>query len=80
MRKLEGVMEPKEMPPMLPRKLRIDALVDGSWTTLLIEDEIHCRLFRRSWPTIHATAIRLTIEKVWGKESKAHIYTVEYRG
>ena len=79
MRKLEGVMEPKEMPPMLPKKLRIEANIDGSWTTLLAEDDIHCRLFRRSWPSVRASAMRLTVEKVWGKNTKAHIYTVEYR-
>ena len=79
MRKLEGVMEPKAMPPMLPRKLRIEALVDGAWTTLLEEDDIHCRLFRRAWPAVRTTAVRLTIDKIWGKDSKAHVYTVEYR-
>ena len=79
MRKLEAVMEPKEMPPMLPRKLRIEALVNGSWQLLLEEDDIHCRLFRRSWPAVNATAMRVTVLKVWGADSKAHLYTIEYR-
>ena len=79
MRKLEGVMEPKAMPPMLPRKLLLEARVDGAWRKVLEEDDVHCRLFRRTWAPIRATAMRLTVEKVWGPESKAHIYTVEYR-
>ena len=79
MRKLEGVVEPKEMPEMLPRKLRIEACVNGSWQTLLEEDDIHCRLFRRSWRPVNATAMRVTVLKVWGTDSKAHLYTIEYR-
>ena len=79
MRKLEGVFEPKEMPPMLPKKLRIEARVNGSWQTLLEEDEIHCRLFRRSWQPVQATAMRMTVLSIWGVDSKAHIFTLEYR-
>ena len=79
MRKLEGVMEPKAMPPMLPRRLRVEARVDGTWRTVPEEDDVHCRLFRRSWTPFLATAMRLTIEKAWGEDGRAHLYTVEYR-
>jgi len=79
MRKLEGVMEPKKMPPMLPRRLRIEACVNGSWQSLLEEDNIHCRLFRRSWTPVQATAMRVTVLADWDADSLAHIYTIEYR-
>ena len=79
MRKLETLPERKEMPPMLVREFHVDALIRGEWKTLVREAEVHCRMYRTNWEPMETTAVRFVADDVWGKDKKAHIFTLEYR-
>ena len=79
MRKLETLPDRKEMPPMLVRNFHVDALTDGEWKTIVRETDSHCRLYRKTWEPMEVTAVRFVADDVWGKDKKAHIFTLEYR-
>ena len=81
MRKLEALPDRKQLPARLPKAIRIETQTpNGTWQTLLRQDELHCRLLRASWPPVTTTAMRLTVEQTWGSPSdQAHLFTIEYR-
>ena len=79
MRKMEALADRKEMPEMLVRNFHIDFLIDGKWETGIREKDIHCRMYRKNWSPVTVSAVRFTVDDVWGKEKTAHIFTLEYR-
>lgn len=79
MRKLEALPDRKEMPSMLIKAFHVDFLINGEWKTLIRENDIHCRMYRKKWDPVEVSAARFVVDEVWGAESKAHIFTLEYR-
>ena len=79
MRKLEALPDRKEMPAMLVRNFHVDALIQGEWKTVAEEKDVHCRMYRRNWEPVEVSAVRFVADDVWGKDKKAHIFTLEYR-
>ena len=76
---MEALADRKEMPEMLVRDFHIDFLSDGKWETGIREKDIHCRMYRKNWSPVTVSAVRFTVDDVWGKEKTAHIFTLEYR-
>ncbi len=71
-------MENRAMPGMLAKAFRIEALDDGSWTTVHAETENRHRLVTVDLGGLKADGIRLTVESAWGG-GKAHVFAFEVK-
>ena len=64
---------------MLVRDFHVDALIGGEWKTVVCEKDIHYRMYRKTWEPLTVPAVRFVADRVWGRDGKAHIFTLEYR-
>ena len=78
MLKLEAESAWKEMPLMMPKKFRVEAEIGGNWQKLLLEEENLLRLYRKTFPSCQATAVRLIVEQTYGG-MEARIFSFEVR-
>ena len=76
MRKLEATTERVEIPKMMTKGYRVEALVDKEWKTLYSEDNNYLRLRKVSFEPVKTKQLRLVVTETWGAE-KAHIFAFD---
>ena len=76
MRKLEATTERVEIPNMMTRGYRIEALVGKEWKTVYSEDNNYLRLRKVSFEPVQTKQLRLVVTETWGGE-KAHIFAFD---
>lgn len=66
----------REVPDVMPKKMRIEARVEGTWRPVLETENNHQRHVRVK-VGIPCTAVRFTLEETWGAEkSRIYAFTV----
>ena len=76
MRKLEATTERVEIPKMMTRGYRIEALVGEEWKTVYEENNNYLRLRKVSFEPVETQQLRLVVTKTWGAP-KAHIFAFD---
>jgi hypothetical protein len=76
MRKLEATTERVEIPKMMTRGYRIEALVGEEWKTVYEEDNNYLRLRKVSFEPVQTKQLRLVVTETWGGE-KAHVFAFD---
>ena len=76
MRKLEATTERVEIPNMMTRGYRIEALVGKEWKTVYSEDNNYLRLRKVSFDPVQTKQLRLVVTETWGAP-KAHIFAFD---
>ena len=76
MRKLEATTERVEIPKMMTRGYRIEALVGKEWKTVYSESNNFLRLRKVSFEPVETKQLRLVVTETWGAE-KAHIFAFD---
>jgi hypothetical protein len=76
MRKLEATTERVEIPKMMTKGFKIEALVDKEWKTLYSDDDNYLRLRKVTFEPVQTKQLRLVVTETWGAE-KAHIFAFD---
>ena len=76
MRKLEATTERVEIPKMMTKGFKIEALVDKEWKTLYSDDDNYLRLRKVTFEPVQTKQLRLVVTETWGTE-KAHIFAFD---
>jgi hypothetical protein len=76
MRKLEATTERVEIPKVMAKGFKVQALVDKEWKTVYEEDNNYLRLRKVSFEPVETKQLRLVVTETWGAE-KAHIFAFD---
>ena len=76
MRKLEATTERVEIPKVMAKGFKIEALVGKEWKTLYSDDDNYLRLRKVSFEPVETKQLRLVVTETWGAE-KAHIFAFD---
>ena len=76
MRKLEATTERVEIPKMMTKSYKIEALVGKEWKTIYSESDNYLRLRTVSFEPVETKQLRLVVTETWGAE-KAHIFAFD---
>ncbi|MBQ9137027.1 MAG: FAD-dependent oxidoreductase [Alistipes sp.] len=76
MRKLEATTERVEIPKMMAKGFKVEALVDGEWKTLYEDDDNYLRLRKVAFEPVQTTQLRLVVTETWGAK-EAHIFAFD---
>jgi hypothetical protein len=76
MRKLEATTERVEIPKMMTKSYKIEALVGKEWKTIYSESDNYLRLRKVSFEPVETKQLRLVVTETWGAE-KAHIFAFD---
>ena len=79
MRKLEAVQEGVQMPWPLAKAFRLEARVDGAWTTVFEDKENFLRLRKVAFKPVAADALRLVVTATWHPKNAwpAHVFAFD---
>ena len=76
MRKLEATTERVEIPKVMAKGFKIEALVGKEWKTLYSDDDNYLRLRKVTFEPVETKQLRLVVTETWGAE-KAHIFAFD---
>ena len=76
MRKLEATTERVQIPPMMTKSFKIEALVGKEWKTVYSDDDNYLRLRKVTFEPVETKQLRLVVTETWGAE-KAHIFAFD---
>ena len=76
MRKLEATTERVDIPKMMTKSYKIEALVGKEWKTIYSESDNYLRLRKVSFEPVETKQLRLVVTETWGAE-KAHIFAFD---
>ena len=76
MRKLEATTERVSVPWMMTKAYRIEARVEGKWTTVYECPLNYVRLNKISFEPVKADAVRLVVTDTWGG-GKGHVFAFD---
>ena len=76
MRKLEATTERVQIPKVMAKGFRIEALVGKEWKTVYADDDNYLRLRKVNFEPVETKQLRLVVTETWGAE-KAHIFAFD---
>ena len=76
MPKFEALTERVKMPAMMAKSFRIEARVNGQWTTVYEDANNFLRLRKVFFNPVKADGIRLIVNETWGAET-AHVFALD---
>ena len=76
MPKFEALTERVKMPAMMAKSFRIEARVNGQWTTVYEDANNFLRLRKVFFNPVKADGMRLIVNETWGAET-AHVFALD---